>query len=225
MPEPPNESIPALRQTISNENSLRRRVQESMRSLAVAIHLVPVGTLITERPPERSVQAHLRIRILRRISGVEASFGIGMQDAGRWDPSVEDRAIFRPPLSRSLTAANQNAMPQSIDASSEDAQLIDVTGHSMVLVIADDHLPKPYTNLTSAIMLPALKLSLDGFQLRNHALFRSDSPDGVCLGLVALPTVVDKPQEVEGLRFPCPTLLPVSGRIASELDQPGLIRV
>src|ERR1700677_3585780 len=115
------------------------------------------------------------------MRGVKACFRIRVQDAGRWYPPFQDPRKFLPLLPRGLTAANQNAMPQSIDASSEDAQLIDVTGHIMVLVIADDHLPKPYTNLTSAIMLPALKLSLDGFQLRNHALFRSDSPDGVCL--------------------------------------------
>jgi hypothetical protein len=34
-------------------------------------------------------------------------------------------------------------------------------------------------------MLPALKLGLDGFQLRNHPLLRSDPPDGEGLGLVA----------------------------------------
>src|ERR1035438_10198510 len=103
--------------------------------------------------------------------------------------------------------------------------LVGVGGDSMVLVVAGDNLPKPHTDLTGAIMLPALKLSLDGFQLRNHSLLRSDSPDGEGLVLVALPTVVGEPQEREGLRFPLPMLLPVSGRIAPELDQPGLIRV
>src|ERR1039458_8213566 len=74
-------------------------------------------------------------------------------------------------------------------------------------------------------MLVALKLSLDGFKLRNHTLLRSNPPDGEGLGLVALPTVVGEPQEGEGLRFPFSTLLPVTGRIAPELDQPGLIRM
>jgi hypothetical protein len=40
---------------------------------------------------------------------------------------------------------------------SEDAQLIDVTGDSMVLVVAGDHLPKPFTDLTGAIVLAALE--------------------------------------------------------------------
>ena len=78
---------------------------------------------------------------------------------------------------------------------------------------------------TGAIMHPALKLNLDGLELRNHSLFRSDAPDGEGFGLVALPTVVGEAQEVEGLRFPLATLLPVAGRIAPELDQSGLLRM
>ena len=148
-----------------------------------------------------------------------------MEDSGWWYPSFQDRGEFLPLLPRGLAAANEDITPQSIDAMSEGAQLIEVAGDSMVLVVAGDNLPKPYTDLTGAIMLPALKLSLDGFKLRNHPLLRSDSPDGEGLVLVALPTVVGEPQEREGLRFPLPMLLPVSGRIAPELDQPGLIRV
>jgi len=56
--------------------------------------------------PPAQIRTGLRIRLLRRMSGVEASVGIGMQDAGSWDPSVEDRAIFRPLLSRFLTSAD-----------------------------------------------------------------------------------------------------------------------
>ena len=55
--------------------------------------------------------------------------------------------------------------------------------------------------------------------------FARDPPDGEGIGLVASPTEVGKAQEGESLRFPFPTLLPLSGRIAPELDQPGLLRV
>ena len=140
-----------------------------------------------------------------------------MEDSGWWYPPFQDRGEFLPLLPRGLAAANEDVTPQSIDALSEGAQLIEVAGDSMVLVVAGDNTPKPYTDLTGAIMLAAFKLSLDSFQLRNHALFRSDPPDGEGLGLVALPTVVDEPQEVEGLRFLFPTPLPVTGRIAPEI--------
>ena len=148
-----------------------------------------------------------------------------MQNTGWWYPPVEDRSELLPLLPRALTATHQYITPQSIDASLEEAQLIDVAGDSMVLVVAGDHTPKPYTDLTGAIMLTALKLSLDDFELRDHSLLRSDSPDGERLGLVALPTEVGKAQEVEGLRFPFPTPLPFTGRVAPELDQPCLVRM
>ena len=159
------------------------------------------------------------------MSGVEARVGIRVQNAGWWYPPVEDRSKLLPLLPRAWTATNQYVTPQSIDTSLEEAQLIDVAGDGMVLVVAGNHTPKPYTDLTSAIMLTVPKFSTDGFELRNHALFRSNPPDGEGLGLVALPTVVGEPQEVEGLGFPFSTLLPITGRIAPELDQPGLIRV
>jgi hypothetical protein len=54
-----------------------------------------------------------------------------------------------------LAATNQNVSPEPIDALSEGAQLTDIPGNSMVLVVASDHFPKPCTNLTDAIMLPA----------------------------------------------------------------------
>src|ERR1700677_1895781 len=95
----------------------------------------------------------------------------------------------------------------------------------MVLVVASDHLPKPCTDLTDTIMLPAEKLNLDGLQLRNHSLFRRNPPDGEGVGLVASPAVVGEAQEREGLRFPFAPLLPFVGCKTPELDQLGLFRV
>lgn len=70
-------------------------------------------------------------------------------------------------------------------------------------------------------MHPAAKLSLDGFQLRDHPLLRRDAPDDEGSGLVTLPAVVGKAQEVERLRFTSATLLPITDRIASETSREG----
>jgi hypothetical protein len=103
------------------------------------------------------------------MSGVKAGVGIRVQNSGWWDPPVEDRSELLPLLPRALTATNQYVVPQSIYASFEEAQLIDVAGNGMVLVVAGDNTPKPYTDLTGAIMLTASKLSLDDLELRNHS--------------------------------------------------------
>ncbi len=148
-----------------------------------------------------------------------------MQDSGYGYPPVENRSQGFPPHLGALAATNENIPPEPIDALSEGAELIDIPGNSMVLVVASDHLPKPCTNQTDTIMLPAEKLNLDGLQLRNHSLFRRNPPDGEGIGLVASPAVVGEAQEREGLRFPFAPLFPFVGRIAPELDQPGLFRV
>jgi hypothetical protein len=88
-----------------------------------------------------------------------------------------------------LTATNQNVPPEPIHALSEGAQLIHISRNSVVLVVAVNDLPKPCTNLTDTIMLPAEKLCLDGFQLRNHSLFRRNPPDGEGVGLVTSPAL------------------------------------
>src|SRR5258708_17145459 len=72
---------------------------------------VAVGTLITERPPHRSVRARLRIRLLRRMSGVEARIGIGVQNAGRRNPPVQDWGKTFPAHLCALAAADQNTLP------------------------------------------------------------------------------------------------------------------
>ena len=159
------------------------------------------------------------------MSGVEACIGVRMQDSRVWDPSFEDGNKLLPPFAGALTAAGQNASPQSVDASSEGAQLTDVSGNGVLLVVAVDDLPKPCTDVAWASMHSASKLDLDCLKLRCHSRFRREAADSVGIGLVATPTVVSEAQEVERLWFSCTTLLPISDSIAPELDQPGLLRM
>ena len=105
-----------------------------------------------------------------------------MQDARVRDPPIEEGNEAFPPHISALAAAYQDVMPQSVNALSEEAQLVDVPGNGVVLVIPSDDLPEPCTDLAGAIMLPAAELRLDGFKLRNHPLFRSNPPDASDLG-------------------------------------------
>jgi hypothetical protein len=66
------------------------------------------------------------------------------------------------------------------------------------------------------MMLPALKLSLNDFELRDHPLLRRNPPNDKSSVAVELPTEVGETQEREGLWFSLSTLLPVS--------RPGWIR-
>ena len=65
-----------------------------------------VGTTITGRPPHRSVRARLRIRLLPKMNGVKTLVGIGMQNAGLRNPSVQQWVETIPAHLRTLTATN-----------------------------------------------------------------------------------------------------------------------
>src|SRR5215469_11870971 len=96
------------------------------------------------------------------MSGVEAGFGIRMQDCRAWDPSFEQRNECFPAFARPLTAASQSVIPQSIDALPEGIQRFDVAWHCVVLVITGDYFAEPCAGLSRAIMHSATKLDLDG---------------------------------------------------------------
>ena len=107
---------------------------------------VAVGTTIADRPPHRSVQARLRIRLLPRMTGGEASVRIGMQNAGLGNPPIEDWGETIPSHRCALTATDQDAPPQPANATLKDAQLRRVPWNSMVLVVAQHNLAKPCTD-------------------------------------------------------------------------------
>ena len=94
----------------------------------------------------------------------------------------------------------------------------------MVLKVPQYNLPQPGTDFGRAMMLPALKLSLDGFELRDHPLLRRDPPDDES-SVGELSTEVGEAQECEGLWFSLSTLLPVSCGKAPDLDQSCLVRI
>src|SRR5271157_909434 len=159
------------------------------------------------------------------MSGVEASLRIRVQDFRARYPPFEQRSESLPPFAGTLTAACEYLIPQPVDALPEGAQLPDISGHRVVLVVAVDDLPKPCTDLARASMHPAAKLDLDGLELRNHPLLRRNPPDDESSVADALPTEVGETQERERLWFSRATPLPISGSIAPELDQTRLVRV
>ena len=131
-----------------------------------------------------------------------------MQDTRLGNPSVQQWGKSFPPHLCSLTAPDEYTPPQPVNTSLKDAQLSRVAGHSVILVVAQHNRPKPCTDRGRAIVLPALKLSLDGFQLRDHPLLRRDPPDDEGSITDALPTEVSKTQEREGLWLPHSALFP-----------------
>ena len=147
-----------------------------------------------------------------------------MQNSGYGNPAVQDAIETIPLHLGALTAANQNTPPQPMHATHEDAQLSRVTRNGMILVITQHNLPKPCADLDRTMMLPELKFSLDGFELRDHPLLRRDPPNDEWSGS-ELPTEVSETQERKSFRLSLATPLSVSSSVPPELDQSCLIRV
>src|SRR6266849_1755409 len=85
------------------------RVQSSQRFSPVSNlfgSVVAVGTTITGRPPHRSVQARLRIRLLPWMASGKACIGVGMQNAGLRNPPRQQRGETIPPHLCPLTATD-----------------------------------------------------------------------------------------------------------------------
>ena len=144
---------------------------------------------------------------------------------GSWNPSAQEWIESIPPHLGTLTATYEYSSPQPANATSKDAQLCRVARNSMVLVVAQHNLAEPCTNLGRAMMLPTLKLRLDGFELRGHPPLRRDPPDDESSVTVALPAVVSETQKHKGLRFSLTALFPVPGGEPPKLDQSCLVRM
>ena len=76
------------------------------RDLAPSAITVAVGTTIADRPPHRSVQARLRIRLLSWMSGGKAGVRIRMQNAGLRNPPGQERGETSPSHLCALAATN-----------------------------------------------------------------------------------------------------------------------
>jgi hypothetical protein len=103
-----------------------------------------------------------------------------MHSAGLGNPPVQNWGETSPSHLRALAATDKDAPPQPANATTKDAQLNRVTRNGMVLVIAQHNLAKPCTDLGRTMMLPALKLGLDGFELRDHSLLALPAVRNAC---------------------------------------------
>ena len=94
-----------------------------------------------------------------------------MQNAGGGIQPVQDRGKTFPPHLCALTPADQsNTLPEPAHAKVEDAQLGRVSGTAWNSAVPSTTFRKLTTDFGHAIVHPALKLNLDGFEFRNDLL-------------------------------------------------------
>ena len=116
--------------------SPRARCPRCGRLRRLSVTPVAVGTDIAGRPPHGPYERDYRIRLLSRMHSVKAHVGIGMQDTGSRDPSLEVRAQAIPAGPSLLAAAAQSLPPQSAETVAESSQHRAVARYGVIRVVA-----------------------------------------------------------------------------------------
>src|SRR5882724_12520051 len=124
----------------------------------------------------------------------------------------------------SLAAPPQRLPPTSDHLVPEARDRAIVSRHGVIVEVSTDDLPQPFSLYGDGLVHAPSQLLLDGLQLRPHAV-ASRLPFDQELASPRLATDEGEAEEVEGLRLAEPAPLAVFFRRASELDQPGLLRV
>jgi hypothetical protein len=159
------------------------------------------------------------------MSGGEALTGMGMQDSGFRKPPVQQWDQTIPPHLRALTATDQNIPPEPTNATPEEIQLRRISWNRVVSVVAQYDFPQPFTYLSGAMVLSALKFGLNELKLRCHPLCGRNPPDGKGPAAPELPTEMGESQKRESLGFSLATPFSVAGSRPPEFDQSRLVRV
>src|SRR5260221_10095006 len=123
-----------------------------------------------------------------------------------------------------LAAATECLPPPSDDLIPEGHECTPVGRHRVIVEVAVDNLLQPFPLYNDRLMHAPSQRLLDLRELRLHAVASRLSLDQE-LASPRLAADEGEAQEVEGLRLAEPALLAVIRRKASELDQPGLLRM
>ena len=89
------------------------------------------------------------------MRGGETNVRIRVQNSWERNPAFEQRCQPVPGLLTALAAPTQNSSPQPAQSMPEGAELTQIAGNSMVLVVALNHLPGPFTHLRWRVVHPA----------------------------------------------------------------------
>src|SRR5438445_2335176 len=175
--------------------------------------------MVAHNPLHGSGQAGLPHPALTSGDNAHAAQGIRMTSAGGRQPAVDQAPHPVPKHAGVLTAPQEPAMPEPTDLEPKRAQRRAVGRHSVITNVSTHDRPQPLAHFRDGIMHAAFEFGLHLAQLRLQPFANRLPQDREASVPPLLPTDVGKAEEVERLRFPFSALLPVFGRVRSELQQ------
>src|SRR6266511_4669519 len=212
-------AVPASSATtrVTMPETARHDTRSSMATIVVA-----VGTALAGGPPHRSQRAGLPHWAPASGGGVKAHLGVGVQDAGRWEPSLSETVGALPGPVVALAATPKRPAPVPGHLVPEGLDRPGVARHGVVGEVSSHHTGQPGALLRDGPMPACLELVFDLLELGPHPLGDRDAPEPEPPA-PGLPADVREAQEVERLRLSEPVRLAVRGGEPPELDQASLV--
>src|SRR6266436_6242199 len=175
--------------------------------------------MITHNPLHGSGQADFPHPALALGDNAHASQGIGMTDGRQRQPASDEAPHTVPEDASVLATPRQRTMPEPSHLESKKSQRRVVHGHPIIPEVSTHHRLQPLALFGDGFMHAPLKLGFHRVQLRLQPfadrLPQHREPSVAPL----LHADMRKAQEVERLRFPFSTPLPLVDRIRTELQQ------
>src|ERR1700716_220883 len=186
---------------------------------------VAVGTRVSPRAPRTDPYERLsRIRLPPRVCNGKATARPRMEDDRLWEPGIHKLRHPCPGHSVLLAATPKRAPPEIGDMMPEHLQCTTVSRHCVIVEVAADNPAQPPPLFRDRLVHAPSHLLLDLLELRPHAV-PSGFPFDLEFPCSGFATDEGEAQKVEGLRLAEPLPLAALCRKASELDQPGLLRM
>src|SRR5580700_8664668 len=181
--------------------------------------------MIAHNPLHGSGQAAFPHPALASGNNAHAPQRIGMTDRRRRQPAGDKTPHAVPQDAAVLAAPRQRAMPEPPHLEPKDPQRVVVHGHTVIADVATHHRLQPLAYFGDGFMQPSLKLGFHLVQLRLQS-FAYRLPQHRKPSVASfLDANMRKAQEVERLRFPFATPLPVLDRKWSKFQQARLLRM
>src|SRR5713226_2443260 len=185
---------------------------------------VAVGIRIAPYPPHRSVRAGFPHTALASGGDAHAAQRIGMIDAGRRQPAVDEPFHPLPRDTSSLASTCEHVMPKLAHGKAKVSESIPIAWYSVVSDVPAHNSLQPLAHVRNRFMHASPQFGLHRLQLGLHA-FADRLPKHGVPSFAGPPTNMGKTKKGEGFRLPEASMLSVFGRKGAELQEPGLFRV
>jgi hypothetical protein len=185
---------------------------------------VGVEMMVAHNPLHRSQRAGLPHWALTSGNDAKAPEGIGVTNARRGQPAVEQPLHPLPGDTARVTAPRERTLPEPRHLVAKHVQRRAVHGHPVIADVPTNDQTQPPAHLRDRVVQAPPEFGFHLAQLRLHPL-PARLPNHREPPIPLLPADVREAEEIERLRLPLPDAPPALGRVRTELQQPRLLGV